>query len=773
MTITMKHGLIALLGTTSLTAVAAPVLAAAPAATAGNGVEEVVVNARRRTETLQTTPLAVTAMSTAQLEAKGSVNISDLSGAAPNLLITQQNSGPAATNAAIRGLAFADIEKSFEPTVGVVVDGVFLGTSTGQLLDSFDLKSIEILRGPQGTLFGRNTIGGVINANRTEPTGHFGGKAEFSYASYNTKSIRAVLNLPSLGDVLATKLFIYNGRSDGFYNQAGTGRHTGGYNNTSYGAAFKFTPGHDFTALLTLEDMHQRFTPVNSNICETNQAVPELFCTFEPTVEQNRNTTTDLYTYFGSPATSTYDAPAATLQLNQKIGSTTITAITGVRSSHEAQTQDFDASSANFYYTNRIQRFHQFSQELRVAGKLTDSFDYVVGGYYFNSAYFLNQSTNVFGNPVPGQLATGTNRSYAAFADFDYKVFDRVRLNFGGRYTHDEKGFYDALLTPVSAGGGVPATPGAAQILQVLTTSDGTATGTPATKHVSFNKFTPKVSLDWRPTDDVMLYASWSRGYRSGGFSNRAQTVFSANRPFGPETVDSYEIGEKGAFLDHRLVVNLSAFIAKYNNMQQNTTVPGGPTGNETVVANVGSSTIKGIEADVTVRPAPPLTLSATLGILDSHFHGFITGVGTAAITDYSAVNLIYSPKANASFHAAYKSEISENLLWRVNADFKVIAPYDQQISIGDHTDTTVGGVTTRIVHSNDPRVRTKTQGILDASTSFTLNPHGNFRTTLTLFGRNLTNDRGTSAAFTVAGLWSFASAREPRTFGVKIGAEF
>ena len=168
-----------------------PTPAAGPV-TQSTNANQIIVTARRREESLQDTPIAITAINAAMLENKNSLNIGDLQGEAPNLLITQQNSGAAAANLSIRGLTYADVEKSQEPTVGVVIDGVFLGTNTGQLLDFFDIEQIEVLRGPQGTLFGRNTIGGVINIRRSRPTFETGLKAEISAARFGTYSGRAV-----------------------------------------------------------------------------------------------------------------------------------------------------------------------------------------------------------------------------------------------------------------------------------------------------------------------------------------------------------------------------------------------------------------------------------------------------------------------------------------------------------------------------------------------------------------------------------------------------
>jgi iron complex outermembrane receptor protein len=754
-----KHILIAALGSASLFAISAPALAqTAPATTAAandEGVQEIIVSARRRNESLSSTPISITAITTSQLENKASANIGDLQGAAPNLLITQQNSGGAAANLSIRGLTYADIEKSQEPTVGVVVDGVFIGTSTGQYLDFFDIEQIEVLRGPQGTLFGRNTIGGVINIRRTRPTGKLGVKAEVSYGSFGTFQGRAIVNAP-LGDTLALKGFYFHNESDGFYRQAVTGQRRGGSKNDNFGASLLFTPSNDFNALLTVEKQNQKFDVVNSNLAKTG----EVFCAFEPANECNRNTTTDLYTVFGSPADSSYNAPAATLELNGNLGNIKLTSVTGYRESKEDQTQDFDASSTDLYYTRRKQNYYQFSQELRGAGKLSDSFDYVVGGYYFKSKYNLFQSTRLFGfntaitpddadaNP---QSVTGKTESLAFFGDFNWAFADRFRLSFGGRWTQDKKQLSNSFKQTGIVGSG----------------------------DATFSKFTPKVGLDFRPNDDVMLYASWSRGYRSGGFSSRAATSTTASTPFQPEIVDSYEAGAKLSALDRKLVFNIAGFVSKYKNLQQNTTIPGGPTGNQTITSNVGSADIKGIEADVTARPITGLTVRAAVGLLDSKFKNFVAGnviFGTTDIRqfDYSANDPIYSPKATLSGSVEYELPVTFAAM-TANVGIRHISPYDQQISLGALTGNTAGNPITGgnvIVNGNDSRVRTNTQNLLDASLTTVVDLDGK-KVKLTVYGRNLTDNLGTSAAFTVAGLWSFASAREPRAFGASLGFEF
>ena len=765
----MRGAMAMALATTSLVSIT-PVYAqdAAPAPAADTGdVNDIIVTARRRDETLQTTPVAITAVNTAMLEAKAAVNIGDLQGAAPGLLITQQNSGAQAANISIRGLTYADIEKSQTPTVGVVVDGVTIGTNTGQLQDAFDIAQIEVLRGPQGTLFGANTIGGVINITRTKPTMEPGLKAELTYGRWNTWSGKAVANYGD-GATWGIKLFYFHNESDGYYKNVTRNVSAGWSNGDTYGGSLLFKPaGSGFDAQLTLQQVVQKFDPVVSNIAKTGEA----FCAFEPANECNRNTRKDLYTTFGAAASSKYRAPDATLQMNYDLDVIKLTSITGWRHTKEGQTQDFDGSSVDLYYVDRRQHYTQWSQELRASGKFFEGLDYVVGGYYFNSKYDLTQWSRVFGfdpNTPPtlfdlnSQHVEGKTKSYAFFGDFNWAFADGFRLSFGGRWSHDKKKLFNGFA------GGKLIDPGNVSASQFVPVGTGNA---------SFSKFTPKAGIDYRPNSDMMVYASWSRGYRSGGFSPRAATADTASTPFGPETVDSYEIGAKFDLLDRRLQINLAGYVSDYKDMQQNLTVPGGPTGNQTITGNVpGGALIKGIEMDGTLRITSNFKITGSAAYMKSHFRNFVANgvLGTAIVPfDYSANRLIYAPKFTGSLAADYSvptsfGKVSANIGWRH------ISPYDEQLSAASLTPVTdgLGNVTSVIVNGNDPRVRTTTQDLVDAAVTFDFaldNVDAYFR----VFARNLTDERTTTHAFTVAGLWSFGMALEPRTYGATVGVKF
>jgi iron complex outermembrane recepter protein len=728
---------------------------------------EIIVSARRRDETLQSTPVAITAVNTAMLENKAAINIGDLQGAAPGLLITQQNSGAQAANLSIRGLTYADIEKSQTPTVGVVVDGITIGTNTGQLQDAFDVAQIEVLRGPQGTLFGANTIGGVVSIKRTLPTMKTGVKAEFAYGKWNTWTGKAIVNLGN-EDSFGVKLWYFHNQTDGFYFNKPANRRAGFSKGDTFGGSLLFKPaGGAFDAHLTVESTKQKFEPVVSNISKTG----EVFCGFIPAEECNRNTTTDLYTLFGSPSTvSTYTAPAVTLEMNLELGEVKLTSITGWRKQTEGQTQDYDGSSTDLYFTDRRQHYTQWSQELRASGKFADQFDFVVGAYFFDSKYDLTQWSRVFGfNPaVPptlfdraAQHVEGNYKNISVFGDFNWAFAEKFRLSFGGRYIHDNKKLWNGF------GANVLVPPGNNTRNQFAAVGSGDA---------SFNRFTPKVGIDYRPNSDTMVYASWSRGFRSGGFSPRAATAATASTPFQPETVDSYEIGAKFSTADRKLQLNIAGYISDYKNMQQNLTVPGGPTGNQTITGNVvGGASIKGIELDGTFRPADGFKISGSIAIMDSNFRNFVAnGVlpsGAIGPYDYSGNRLIYAPKFTSSLEAEYSvptsfGKVVTSLGWRH------ISPYDEQLSIASTTAKTIGGVPGVVVNGNDPRVRTVTQNLVDASLSVNFNL-GSTDAYVRVFGRNLADTRTTTHAFTVAGLWSFGMALEPRTFGATIGIKY
>lgn len=769
-------GAYALMGLlTSAHAEAAPAADEKAATSGSTQVETLIVTARRRSESVQSTPLSVTAISPAQLQAAAAPDIRDLAGRAPSLVIDQVNAGPSAAAISIRGISFEDIEKSFDPAVGVLIDDVYIGTNTGQLTDTFDLESVQVLRGPQGTLFGRNTIGGVIAIQRTRPTGVLGGSFDVIFGDYGRKEGHAVLNLPSVGDQLATKLFFSSRESDGYLHNVTLKQDTPANNIQRYGATFLWTPAEHFDALLTVEHARERSHSDQAPLSTKNDLICNLPAAFggislgpplqSPASECNRNNADDLYTTFTNKlGTVNNDEDDATLQANWDLGGVKLTSVTAYRRNKEHVTQDFDASSINFFDTVRDQTYHQFSQELRASGNVTSSIDYVAGLYYFDSKYQLGQATNYgllfqsFGLPPQGHQAVHhQSKSYAAFFDVNWKFTDKWRATIGGRYTKDEKKIENNFVGAFDVFAGK-----------------------------SWTEFTPKVSLDYQATDKIMAYGSFSKGFRSGGFNGRGSTVYSATTPYNPETVDAFELGAKTEWFDNRLTANVSLYDTEYKNKQEEVvqkTPPGSPNPQETIVANAATATIKGVELDVQAAPTRDLFVRGTLGLMDAKYKNFhqVDSTFSNLTDDLSDLKLRRAPKVTAGVGFDYKIPISVGRL-TLSADYRYIAARDTSIArapgtgiftgSGCATATGASATCAYVKPINDPRAHAQAANIVDASLNWDHElSTGTLR--LSLFGRNLTDDKGLAAALPVAGLFTFGAPRPPRTYGVQLGYRF
>jgi iron complex outermembrane receptor protein len=735
---------------------AVPALAQSePQAEAATGVEDIIVSARRRAESIQDAPVAVTAISPRELANMAAPDIRDLVGRTPNLVIDPVNAGPSAAAISIRGISFEDIEKSFDPAIGVLIDDVYIGTNTGQLLDFFDFESIEVLRGPQGTLFGRNTTGGVIRLQRSRPTGELGVKALGTIGNYGRRDLRMVVNLPKIGDMLSVKGFWIRAENDDFYDNQTLGEEFGGRKYDNYGVAALFEKGN-FEMTFTWDRIRER-TEIDQSA--TSQTGLDLIClqvpipgvgnirpTGIPNEQCDRNTRGDLYTTFSNvPGLARNDGDNFTINASLELGDFLISSVTGWRSSTESVRQDFDSTSIDFFDTLREQTYRQFSQELRVSGNVTDKIDFVAGFFYFNSNYTLDQSTffGPFLQAAAGLPAQGGNivdhnsQSLALFADAQWQITDQLRLSVGGRYTWDDKSIFNDFLK----------------------------TGLPmfiADESASWGQFTPRASLDYSFGDqsNSLVYASYAQGYRAGGFNGRGQTALSARTPFDPETVDTFELGFKTEFWDNRITFNVAAFLSKFNNKQEEIVRPAAGAGQETLVLNAASATIKGLEAEFRAQPVEGLTINGSLGFLDAGYDEFDTLVN-GTLTDVSGRDMRRTPDLSASIGGNYMIPISLGTIdlaaaWRHVAEF-------QTTIVGDPLDPT----------RNDPRGLAQARNLVDASAAinFDLDTMGTMR--VAVFGRNLTDDRGLNSTLPVAGLFTFSAARPPRTYGVEVGFTF
>ncbi len=759
---------------------------AAPGAADNDAIRDIVVTAQRREERLQSVPVAVSALDQKALDSAQIDDIRDIAGRVPSLVVDSVAAGPSAAAISIRGISFEDIEKSFDPAVGVVVDGVFIGTNTGQLLDSFDLERLEVLRGPQGTLFGRNTIAGVINVTRTRPTDDAGVRGSFGYSSYDTKRGRLVVNSGLLGGIVALKAYGFWDKTDGYYFNVTKGRREGRYETLSGGISARIQPTQDITAVVTYEHQRERGETIVAPLSRTGT---DVICAapgapgFSPARECNRNQDEDLYTTFSSLATPVrQDTDAVTGNIDIGLGGRfTLTSVTGYRRSKESVRQDFDASSVNFFDTFRPQNYRQFSQELRLVGDVTDWLNLLGGAYYFSSSYDIDQRTNfgiILGQGSTPQLRQIVNhhaRSYAGFVDAKVKLSDRFSLGGGARYTRDRKRIFNNygriqplvnITLPTFTGvecvavtGTISPAPGV--VLPVYSSANNCA------GRASFGKFTWRANANFQMTPDKLLYASYSKGFRSGGFNGRAASPTSLG-PYQPESVDAYELGLKADWLDRTLRTNIALYYTKYDNKQEEIVQPAPPGSSspqETVVKNASSATIKGIEIETIAQLARGFSFNGSFSYSDAKFDNFLNDVNGDNIPDnVSTLTLRRAPKFQWSAGLNWTHELGSG---RIDASTILRFQSKYQTCIAPARPVVVGNVV------NDPRCRTEDREDLSAQIGYAFDLGNRREVRFSVFGRNLTDNRGLASTLPVAGLFTFGTAKPPRIFGAEIGFNF
>lgn len=736
--------------------IAATVSAAtvSPIATAQQlALEEIVVTARKREENLQDVGLSVSAMSGTEIERTFARDIKDLAFISPNLIIDDTSQGPGG-NAAIyiRGIGVADVEKNFEPAVGVTIDGLFIGANSGAILRSIDLASVEVLRGPQGTLFGRNTIGGTINVERTKPTGELGGKFRAGYGDYDNYWLDGVLNF-GITDNLAVKLSAAkNDQQEGYFTNVNNGDDEGAVDYQSYGINLLWNASEtlEFEYTYQDEETDQDVPPL------VNMAQPDtLFCSAFGLCAESVTTPSSGDRYkvttlrFQPPTASLSPAPdqivtSAVADLISNNDPATFDAETHI---FEARWDVSDALRVNYIYgsfeteetivsnwtseavmlfgTDRPAEYEQQSHELRLTYDAGNALNFVVGAYFWESEYDIRlRSWITF--VVPGtvlDIPQNTHQetdSKALFFEADYELNDRWILTLGGRYTEDEK-------------------------LSEQRGNLSTAADDPSAK---WDKFTPKAGVRYRINEDAMIYATYSRGYRSGGFNGRVDELASATIPYNPETVDNYELGFKSEWANGSVRVNGALFYMDYKDKQEEIGLPSeGATGQRISVFNAANATMQGAELELQAIITDRLSVRANLGYLDSQYDDF-TFFDGFGIVDNSGLEFRRAPEFTGALDATYEWQIGAGQAW-VRGSYHFL---------GKHF----------IEQTNRPELANDDQHIIDLSVNYAVN-----RVIISLFGRNLTEEDGWAHGLNVSGLWAYAAPRAPRTWGAEVTYNF
>jgi iron complex outermembrane receptor protein len=683
----------------------------------------------------------------------------------------------------IRGIGVSEVEKNFDPAVGVVIDGIFIGTMTGGLQRTIDLERMEVLRGPQGTLFGRNTIGGVVNLERTKPTKELGGAIRVGAGNYDTRVLEGLANI-GLGEYVGLKLTgAFRNQDEGYYTNINTGEDAGASEYFSYGANLLWTPTDDLEFEYTydneateqdtppLVNASQPNTPANPvSFCDNFASPPgnARYCAFSldtPTSGDRLNTDQVLSgprTTFpggvptitfpnGEPARdATFDAQTQILEAHWNFADDyRMDFIAGRWETEETVLTDWDATSDITFHTDRPAEYEQTTAELRFSSESDGPINWTVGGYWWESEYDIRLVSVIgFFFPAPNftvtklspaadipQFTNQESDSWAVFGEADWAFKDTWTLTFGGRWTEDEKSTAQSGQVPCG----------------IDPTFAGCATDafTPITASHDWSEFTPRLGLKWDVTDDSMLYLTYSAGYRAGGFNGRVDSIEGATTPYNQETVDNYEIGYKSQWLDNRLRFNTAIFYMSYEDKQEEIQLPSATsgTGQKTVVVNASDATISGLEMEFLAIPSEGVTLRANLGFLDADYDNFSFNNGFVDV-DNSHLDFRRAPDFTGSFSAEYA--------WQWDAvQARVGGTWHY---IGEH----------EIDFANKPELTNDAQNLIDAAISFEYQ-----QALFSLYGRNLLDEDGYTIGFDVSGLWSYAHTRAPRTYGAEVVFRF
>lgn len=616
----------------SMVAVSFPALALAQAApNAGEGaatttandrtvVEEIVVTAERREANLQSVPIAVSALTQAAIESQGIRSVADIAAQVPNLTATTGPQGSADANFFIRGVGQFDFIATNDPGVGVYVDGVYLGRTVGALLDAGDIGRVEVLRGPQGTLFGRNTLGGAVSVTSVAPdTRAFGARGRLTLGSRDRFDADLGLNAP-LGDTAAVRLYGFTRSQDGFARNAISGSVFGATERVGGKAQLLWKPTGGLTVTLSADYVNDKSNPAPS-VLRAIAPLPFFPAgAFAQTQDPN-----DFYKSFASnSAKSANEIYGFSGTIAYDFGDATLKSITAYRHLDALSTSDPDGTSFRIYDQQSPTRQNQFSQELQLTGRaLDDRLSYVVGGYYFrervDQTLFLcfapiTPPPTAFFNPC-NTWNQGNNQlteSYAAFGQARFNLTEKFSVTVGGRYTSEDKSIVSNQAFDFRPAGFSPA-PG------IVVPGFLAPIVTDLADQVAFQRFTPKAGIEWKPAPRTLVFASYAQGFRSGGFNGRL--IVTPPPPqripsYRPDKTDAVELGLKTDLFDRRLRANLTVFYTKYTDIQQTISVPV----IQFAVANAGEAELYGFEAELTAVPVERLRLNASVGYSHSEF---------------------------------------------------------------------------------------------------------------------------------------------------------
>lgn len=686
------------------------------------GIEDIVVTAQKRSESLQRVPISVSVATNETLKASGAIGIQSLKVAAPNVDV---NNNIGFVLPFIRGVGSKASGAGLESPVSIYVDGVYYAATTSTLLSFSNIEQIEVLKGPQGTLFGRNATGGVIHVKMRDPSSTPGGDIDIGVGNYGTLAVNAYVtggNDTIAADLTLHAMTMAEGYGRNLLNGADVGQVQ---HDIGVRSKWKFQLGDTTTARVGL-DYTNHLGSDNVQRYPANFPFP---AGFGPSYG-GRPWDTDV-NILPKVETESY---GASLTVDQEIGTLALTSITAYRKSDFSSSIDIDYSRSNVRFGTIAQKDRQFSQEVQIQSTGSGPVDWTLGAFYFNARSLNPPIRLVFASATAGpsgvEVATGLDiNSIAGFGQATWRVTDRLSLTGGLRYTSEKRSRDGEVRTFFV---------------------NGTVSRAPADAERRFNKLTWRAAADYRFADRVLGYVSYNRGFKSGGFNSSALTV----PAFLPEVLDAYEVGLKSD-LSRTLRVNLSGFYYNYRDIQVQRYI-GGVNG----VYNGAKAEFYGGEIEVIAQPTPEWKLSADYQYLHGKFKEFTNAVvarplATGGVSlsegDVSGNRTPISPRSTLSLNSVYTIPLtSGSLALSANAYYN-----------------------SGFFHEPDNLLKQDDYILLNASIRWEVNESG---LAVVVWGNNLTN-RAVAASGAVQAYGTFGLPRyayePPRTYGVRLEAKF
>ena len=609
--------------------------------------EEVVITAQKRSENLQDVPVAITGLGESRINDSGFDEVSDLQLLVPSLQFS--NFGPVAF-VSMRGVGFDNTTAGGDPSVTLHLDDVYIGRPVGTLFTAFDTQRVEALRGPQGTLYGRNATGGAINLITKKPEEDFSGKVDASVGNYDSFRLRGAVNMP-VSDTLQTRVVGFvQGRKGFTENTIETG--TDGNDNDGYGVRLHVAAQLAESVDILLSANYVKSKGVGSlpELREPYPAGGTPLPGFGAGVYDGLINDQDAFIEAkNAPESTNNDLFMLSAALEWEFGNFTAKSITAYVDTSFNSALDNDASPVDISVLNLVEEGDQWTQEFHLASNFDGKFNFITGVFYFKSDAFRTSffTGAAFDRAINPNISYGVEfygeveaESYAGFLHTTYEVSDDLTLTAGARLTRDTKDGLNIFTS--TAIGGPP--------FKLMPTNS-----------VATTEPTWRLSADYKVNDEVMLYAAYSRGYKSGGI-NGASPVGVGGLPdnggpggkFDPEFIDAYEVGMKSTLFDGRMQFNLAAFYSDYSDLQFQVFAP------LPAADNAGNAKIYGLEAEWQIAPSERIRIDGNLSLLDTEYKDLLFTT-PGGVVDLSGNKLNRSPGFTFTTGANYFFQTSDD----------------------------------------------------------------------------------------------------------------